>query len=87
MLAITPTTARNGFKDYCERIVNEDEVVIITRKDERNVVMISMDEYNEMLKAKNNADYLYSLDKSIKQMNDGQIITKTMEELMEMENE
>lgn len=87
MLAATVTAVRDKFKDYCNKVVDEDEVLIITRKDERNVVMISMEEYNAMLKAKNNAEYLYLLDKSIDQMNNGKVISKTIEELEAMENE
>ena len=43
--------------------------------------MLSENEYNEMLKAKKNADYLTMLDKSIAEAEAGGFITKTIEEL------
>ena len=47
--------------------------------------MLSENEYNEMLKAKKNADYLTMLDKSIAEAEAGGFITKTIAELEECE--
>ena len=47
--------------------------------------MISEKEYNEMLKAKKNAEYLAMLDKSIAQAEQGGFIVKSIAELEEME--
>ncbi len=43
--------------------------------------MMSEHEYNEMMKAKRNADYLAMIDKSMKEAEAGGFITKTIAEL------
>lgn len=43
--------------------------------------MLSEREYNEIMRAKRNADYLAMLDKSIAEAEDGDCITKTIAEL------
>lgn len=55
--------------------------MIILRPKNENVVMLSESEYNEMLKAKRNADYLAMLDKSMAEAEAGGFITKTIAEL------
>ncbi len=55
--------------------------MIISRPKNENIVMISESEYNEMMKAKRNADYLAMLDKSMAEAETGGLIAKTMEEL------
>ncbi|MDO3410133.1 type II toxin-antitoxin system prevent-host-death family antitoxin [Saccharibacillus sp. CPCC 101409] len=49
MLAINYTEMRGNFKDYCDKVTDDFETVIITRKDNKNVVMISQDEYNNLM--------------------------------------
>ena len=49
MLAVNYSTIRNSFKDYCDRATNGEEV-IVTRKEEKNVVIISLEKYNQMIK-------------------------------------
>ena len=55
--------------------------MIILRPKNENVIMLSEYEYNEMMKAKRNADYLAMLDKSMAEAEAGGFITKTIEEL------
>ena len=43
--------------------------------------MMSETEYNDIMKAKRNADYLAMLDKSIAEAEAGGFITKTIDEL------
>ena len=87
MIAANYTTVRNNFKDYCDRVTEEEETVIVTRKDEKNVVILSADRYNEMEKALRNAAYLEKLDRGQQQVRAGLGITKTMEELEAMEGD
>jgi antitoxin YefM len=46
-----------------------------------NIVMLSEAEYNEMMKAKRNAEYLAMLDKSMAEAEAGGFVTKSIEEL------
>ncbi|HBN57209.1 MAG TPA: hypothetical protein DD414_10580, partial [Lachnospiraceae bacterium] len=52
-----------------------------------NVVIISEKKYNEMAKAKKNAEYLAMLDKSFQQLEEGKTISFDMEELRAMESD
>ena len=72
MLAGNYTTNRKKFKDYCDKVTDEFETVIVTRKDEKNVVIISLEEYNTIMKASKNAAYLDMLDRSMEQLAKGE---------------
>ena len=87
MLAVNYSTIRSNLKDYCDKATDENETVIVTRKGEKNVVLISLEQYNEIMKAIRNSEYLNKLDKSIKQVEEGKVVFKTMKELEAMENE
>ncbi|MCL2671334.1 MAG: type II toxin-antitoxin system Phd/YefM family antitoxin [Clostridiales bacterium] len=84
MLAVNYSTLRNNLKDYCDTVTDDYETVIVTRKDEKNVVLISLEEYNALTKAAKNAAYLSMLDRSMAQIESGNTITKTMEDLAGM---
>ena len=49
MLAINYTELRNNLKECMDRVTDDYETLIITRKENRNVVMISEEMYNNML--------------------------------------
>ena len=72
MLAVNYSTIRKKLKDYCDKVTNEFETVIVTRKDEKNVVIISLEEYNTIIKASKNAAYLDMLDRSMEQLAKGE---------------
>lgn len=85
MLAVKSVDVRNNFKGFCDKVYN-GETLIISRPKNENIVMLSEAEYNQMLKAMKNADYLESLQRSIRQVDEGKIVTKTIDELLAMEN-
>ena len=87
MLAVNYSTIRENLKSYCDKVTDNNETVIVTRKDEKNVVIISLDEWNILQKSLKNAEYLGKLNRSIADIKAGRIVTKTMQELEEMENE
>lgn len=84
MIAVNFTTVRNRFKDFCDKVTDGAETVVVTRKAEKNVVIISAERYNELEKAERNAAYLKKLERGIAQIRVGQGIVKTMEELEAM---
>lgn len=86
MLAVNYSTIRNNLKDYCDKATDMYETIIVTRKDEKNVVLMSLQKYNELMKAIHNAEYLDSIDKSIEQIKQGKIVVKTIEELEDIAN-
>ena len=85
MLAVNYSTIRNNLKDYCDRVTDENETVIVTRKDERNVVIISLDAYNELHKVAKNAIYLQKIDRSLHDFSEGKTVSFTIAELEAME--
>jgi len=87
MLAVNYSTIRSKLKDYCDKATDENETVIVTRKDEKNIVIMSLDKYNDIMRAACNAEYLDMIDRSIEQIKQGKVVVKTMEELEEMANE
>lgn len=42
MLAANYTTVRNNLKDYCDKATDENEIVLVTRKADKNVVIMSL---------------------------------------------
>lgn len=81
MIAVNFTTARNRFKDFCDKVTDGAETVIVTRKAEKNVVILSVERYNELEKAERNAAYLEKLERGLSQVHAGQGIVKSMDEL------
>jgi antitoxin YefM len=84
MLAVKSMDLRDNFKALCD-MVFRGETLIVSRPKNENIVMISESEYNEMMKAKRNAEYLAMLDKSMTEAKAGGFITKTIDELGEYE--
>ena len=59
MLAVNYSTIRSKLKDYCDKATDENETVIVTRKGEKNIVLISLEQYNEFLKIQRNLGRLH----------------------------
>ena len=71
MLAVNYSTIRNNLKNYCDKATDSQETVIVTRKDEKNVVILSLERYNQLEKAARNAEYLAMIDRSMAQLEAG----------------
>ncbi len=80
MIAVKSMDVRDGFKLYCDKVY-KGETILISRPHNESVVMISLDEFNSLMKAKRNADYLEMLDKSMAQAENGGLIGKSIDEL------
>ena len=48
MLAVNYSNLRDNLKNYCDKVSDDFETVIVTRKNEKNVVIISLEEYNNL---------------------------------------
>lgn len=84
MLAVNYSTIRNNLKDYCDRATDEAETVIVTRKNEKNVVIMSLEQYNSIMKALRNAEYLAKIDRAFQQLEAG---NGQQHELLEVEDD
>ena len=74
MLAVNYTNLRENMKTYMDKVTDDYETMIVTRKDNRNVVMISEESYNNLMEnvyvMGNKANYDWLLE-SKKQLENG----------------
>ena len=85
MLAVNYSTLRNNLKNYCDRATEDGETVLVTRKDEKNVVILSLESYNAMSKLARNTAHLSMLEESRQQLAEGKTYTFSIDELISME--
>lgn len=71
MLAVNYSTIRSNLKSYCDKAINENEAIVVTRRGEKNVVILGMDQYNAIVKAAHNAEYLAKIDRGLQQLASG----------------
>ena len=86
MIATKQVDLRANLKKYFD-IAFSGEPVIVSRKQNKNVVVISESEYNELQRAKRNAEYLKRLNESMAQATEGNTITLSVDELQAMESD
>lgn len=87
MIAVNYSTVRSNFKTYLDQVNDKSEPIIVTRKNKKDAVLMSLEEYNRMMdeqKRLRNEAYLKKLDESIQQIKEGKVVVKTLEELEEM---
>ena len=74
MIAVNYTNARDNFKRFCDTAVHDFETIIVTRKQNENVVIMSEAEYNNLMEnlyiRGDKADYQRLL-KSVEQLKQG----------------
>jgi len=84
MLAVNYTNLRDNMKSYMDRITEDYETVIVTRKDNKNVVMLSQESYNNLMENihvmgnKSNFDWLME---SKAQLENGNISVRDLVEV------
>lgn len=49
MLAVNYTSLRENMKSYMDKVTDDYETMIVTRKNNKNVVMISEEAYNNLM--------------------------------------
>lgn len=49
MLAVNYTNLRDNMKMYMDKVTDDYETIIVTRKDNKNVVMLSEESYNNLM--------------------------------------
>ena len=49
MNAVNYSDLRRNLKTYLDRVYHDHETIIVARRDNENVVMISIDEYNSLV--------------------------------------
>lgn len=74
---------RANMKKYFD-LAYEGETIIVPRKENHNIVILSETEYKRMDKARRNAEYLTMLEESDQELKAGKVVIKTMAELEAM---
>ena len=79
MLAVNYSELRNNLKHYCDKAIDNLETILVTRKDERNVVMISLEEYNNLVEnayIMSDSDYYKELTKRAKDVENNILVER-----------
>lgn len=81
MIAISSSQVRSHFKEVCDQVINDVESVIVTRTRGENVVMMSEEEYNNMIenfRIFSNPDIYNKIKKGIDQLEQGKITQREL---------
>ena len=76
MIATNYSEVRNNLKAYCDKATKDYETIIITRKNNENVVLMSEEEYNNLMEnlyIRSNLKYYQRLVESIKEVEKGNV--------------
>ena len=84
MTIVKQMDIRDNIKKYFD-IAHEGEPIIVPRKNDKNVVIISENDYKEFEKYKRNAEYIAMLEKSMQQAREGGFIETTIKQLESFE--
>ena len=88
MLAVNYSNLRNNMKSYMDKVTDDYETIIITRKNTKNIVMISEETYNNMLENMhllgNQANYNWLME-SKRQLEEGNVSTHQLIEVSDNE--
>ena len=89
MIAVNYTNIRANLKTYMDKTREDFETIVITSKN-GNVVMISEEEYNNLMEnmfIMNNPAMRAHLDHSIQQLINGETVLKTLNDLKKEETD
>lgn len=83
MIATNFSNVRNNFKKVCDKVVQDADIAIITRKNNENVVLMSQAQYDNLMEnlyiRDSRANY-ERLKESIQQAEQGHLIRHTIED-------
>ena len=84
MLAVNYTELRGNLREYMDKVSDDFETLIVTRKKNKNIVMISEETYNNMIENMylmgNQTNYKWLME-SKKQLEDGLLQVKELLEV------
>ena len=84
MLAVNFSTLRSNLKSYCDAASRDAETIIVTRRNEENVVLMSLENYNNLVEnvflMSDRRNYAHIVE-GIEQLRAGYVTEKSSEEL------
>ena len=84
MQVVSYSHLRKNMKSFMDKICDNHEALIVTRKENNNLVILSMEDYNSLtetnylLSSKANAKHL---ERSFRQIEKGETVTVTLDQL------
>ena len=89
MQAISVSEARQNFKKYCDDVVENNDVIIVSRNGNgrENMVWIDLNSYNDLQKAKENLEYLQCLEDDDEEQENSKFRVNVKDDIDEMEDE
>ena len=89
MQAISVSEARQNFKKYCDDVVENNDIIIVSRNGNgrENMVWLDLNVYNDLQKAKENLEYLQSLDENDEDEENSRFKVNVKDDVDEMEDE
>ena len=88
MIARNYSDVRNNLESVCDTIIRDSETVIVTRKNDENIVMMSLDEYNNLIEnyyiRRSEANYKW-IQESKEQLEKGKTINLVADEQFKYE--
>ena len=73
MLTVNYTNLKENMKSYMDKVTDDNETVVVKRKNNKNIVLISEESYNNLLEniyiasSKDNYDWLMESKKQLEQ--------------------
>lgn len=84
MLAVNYTNLRDNMKTYMDKVTDDYETMIVTRKNNKNVVMLSEETYNNLMENAyimgNKANYDWLME-SKEQLEKGKVYVHNLDEV------
>lgn len=84
MIAVNYTNLRENMKNYMDKVSDDYETMIITRKNNKNIVMLSEEAYNNLIENAyimgNKANYDWLME-SKAQLERGEVVTESLVEV------
>lgn len=81
MIATNYSSVRQNLKKYCDKVVKDVETIVITRKNDENVVLLSESQYNNLMEnlyIRSNPEYYNKLLQSIEQLKKSKVVNKEL---------
>ena len=90
MVAVNFSTLRSNLKSYCDAASRDAETIIVTRRNEENVVLMSLENYNNLMEhvflVSERRNYAHIIE-GIEQLRAGRVMERSTAELERLVDE
>ena len=90
MVAVNFSTLRSNLKTYCDAASRDAETIIVTRRNEENVVLMSLENYNNLMEhiflMSDRRNYAHIIE-GIEQLRAGRVMERSTAELERLVDE